>query len=528
LGFLDVAGQEGYDTRFLGPAQIAEQIVAAVVEWTPDILALSYRLNPEALPGLLTRLKQLLRSAGAGHVRMIFGGTDPGCRQAMGLGLFEATFGSGARADAVRRYLRGDSSVANKAILPDTLVSRIKAKAPFPLIRHHFGRPTVDETVDGSRAIAEAEVLDVLSLGPDQNAQSKFFRPEDMDRAADGAGGVPLRTERDLVRIYEATRTGNYPLVRCYSGTTDLIRFAAVLRSTIRNAWAAVPLFWYNVLDGRSQRRLRDSIRESQAAIAWHAHHDIPVEVNESHQWSLRNAPDTVAVVTFFLAAYNARRLGVRDYVAQFMFNTPRGTTPAMDMAKMLAKIQLVSELESDYFRIWRQTRTGLAGMPADKESAIGHLCASTSWQMALKPHIVHVVAYSEADHAATAEDVITSARIASGAINSLLQGIPDFALDPIVIKRKDELIFEAGLLVNAIREIAAPEVADPLTDVETLARAVECGLLDAPDLAGNPTARGAVRASLEDGACRAVDEQNRPLAEAERIARCLSNIRTN
>ena len=35
--------------------------------------------------------------------------------------------------------------------------------------------------------IAESGVLDILSIGPDQNAQEHFFHPENMDHSQDGA-----------------------------------------------------------------------------------------------------------------------------------------------------------------------------------------------------------------------------------------------------------------------------------------------------------------------------------------------------
>ena len=211
---------------------------------------------------------------------------------------------------------------------PQTLVERIRWKAPYPLLRHHFGRPTVDETLAGVVEIARAECLDVLSLGTDQNAQEHFFRPAEMDPNAHGAGGVPVRTEADLAAIHAHTRLGNYPLMRCYSGTRDTMQWAPMLARTINNAWCAIPLFWYTRLDGRSPRPLREAIPETQALMRWHAEHGIPVEMNESHHWSLRDAPDVVAVVAAYLAAYNARAAGVRDYVQQLMFNNPPNTSP--------------------------------------------------------------------------------------------------------------------------------------------------------------------------------------------------------
>lgn len=524
--FLGFAREAGYETRFLGAAQPVERVIEEVRSWNPDILALSYRLTPGSLERLLASLKHRLKPELDGGLRMIFGGTNPNCAVAVATGLFEATFGSAAGDQTVRRYLSGGDFTRRPAALPDTLVARIKAKAPFPLIRHHFGQPTVDETVAGAERIAESGAVDVLSLGPDQNAQANWFHPGEMDPAQDGAGGVPLRTEEDLRRIYVATRRGNHPLVRCYSGTRDIVRMGRVLQDTIHNAWAAIPLFWYNVLDRRSGRPLREAIAENLEGIAWHAARGVPVEVNDSHQWSLRAAPDAVAVTAFYLAAYNARQGGVRDYVAQMMFNTPAGTRADMDLGKMLAKLELIDELAGDSFRVWRETRTGLASMPADRDLAVGHLCGSIALQLGVRPHVVHVVGFSEADHAATAEDLIHSTRIAAGVIAGLVEGQPEMSGDPHVAARRDELLSEARVVIGAIRELAPRGTADPLSDPETLARSVECGLLDAPDLAGNPAAAGTVRTAIVDGACRAVDDGGRPVAESRRVAEALGRAR--
>jgi hypothetical protein len=86
---------------------------------------------------------------------------------------------------------------------------------------------------------------------------------------------------------------------------------------------------------------------------------------------------------------------------------------------------------------------------------------------------------------------------------------------------RRATLVAETGVLLAAIRGLAAPGVADPWADAATLARAVRFGLLDAPQLAGNHTGRGTVVTRIVDGACVAVDPGSaRPLSEAERIDR--------
>ena len=52
---------------------------------------------------------------------------------------------------------------------------------------------------------------------------------------------------------------------------------------------------------------------------------------------------------------------------------------------------------------------------------------------MALRPHVVHVVGFSEADHEATAADVVEGCKIARRAIRNALDGQPDPAHDPRV-----------------------------------------------------------------------------------------------
>ena len=50
--------------------------------------------------------------------------------------------------------------------------------------------------------IADARVLDVISLGIDQDAQENFFHPEKQDPQRTGAGGVPVRTEQDYTNLF--------------------------------------------------------------------------------------------------------------------------------------------------------------------------------------------------------------------------------------------------------------------------------------------------------------------------------------
>jgi len=520
LNFLRLAEACGYQTAFLGIGCREQDLIGALREEEPEYFALSYRLTPEVARKLFTSLKGSLQEAGLLHKKFLFGGTPPVAKEAQASGIFTRVFSGEEEEEEIVAFLKSEGRGLKEADPGNTLLERLKRKKPYPVIRHHFGLPGLKETIDGVRRLAEAKVLDIISLGPDQNAQESFFRPQEMDPAQDGAGGVPVRTEEDLQALYEASRTGNFPLLRCYSGTRDLLLWGELTARTINNAWAAVPLFWYNKLDGRAGRTVKEAIVENQQAMAWHAGQGIPVEVNEAHHWSLRGAPDSVAVAAFYLAAYNAKKAGVRDYIAQLMLNNPAGTGGIMDLGKCLAKIKLIERLAGPDFRIHRQIRAGLASLSVKPAVAKGQLAASTLLGLALKPEIIHVVAFCEADHVATPDEIIESCGIVQGVLKNTLFDFPDLTTDSRVKARSDELTAEAELLLEAIRSTAPPDtVDDPLTDPGILQEAVRTGLLDAPQLKGNPEAAGRVRTGIINGACRAMSADGRRiLSEKERL----------
>jgi len=538
MKFLRLAEEAGWRTVFLGPAVPVEHVLETARAEDASLVGVSYRLTPETGERLLGEFAEAADDLHAAGVRFAFGGTPPVAERAAKFGFFERVFDGSQPPEEVAAYLRGASYTATEAGFPQRTVDRIAWKAPYPLIRHHFGLPTLEATRAGIEQIAGARVLDVISLGIDQDAQENFFHPERQDPRRTGAGGVPVRSPDDYRSLFAASRSGNYPLLRTYSGTDDFVRLAEMYVDTINIAWAAVPLFWFNAMDGRGPHDLETSIRFHQELLAWYGARDIPVELNEPHHWGMRDAPDVVFVVAAYLSAYNARAFGVRDYIAQFMFNSPPGLSDAMDLAKMQACLDLIEPLaDRSTFRVYRQTRVGLLSHPLDPEAARGHLAAATYLQMALKPHIVHVVGHTEADHAATAEDVVAACKVARRAIENALAGAPDMLGDPRVRARAAELVHEARQTLDAIRGMAgdarrarASDAAirgsalqgsyDPLTDPAVLTRAVTSGILDAPHLRNNRYGRGAVVTRIDRrGACVAVDAANEPLAEADRLA---------
>jgi methylmalonyl-CoA mutase cobalamin-binding subunit len=527
MNFLRLAELAGWRTVFLGPAVSVKDVLKAVRRERADLVGVSYRLTPETGERLLGEFAEAAADLHAAGTRFAFGGTPPVAERAKALGFFERVFDGSEPPEAVLAYLKGQPDAGmDEQVFPQTTIDRIRWKSPFPILRHHFGLPTMDATVDGIARIAEAQVLDVISLGIDQDAQENFYHPERQNQRRTGAGGVPVRSEQDYRSLYAASRHGNFPLMRTYSGTDDFIRLAEMYVETINIAWAAIPLFWFNLMDGRGPWDLEGSILEHQQVMAWYGSRNIPVELNEPHHWGMRDAPDVVFVVSAYLSALNARAFGVKDYLAQLMLNCPPGVSDAMDLAKMLAVLDMINPLAGPDFRIWIQTRTGLLSYPLDPVDARAHLAASVYLQMALQPHIIHVVGHTEAHHAAMADDVIEACKLARRAVENAIRGAPDMTMDPAIQERRQELTREAGLTLNAIRSLAFPGVVEPLKDAATLARAVTCGILDAPHLRNNLFASGKIQTGIFGGKCLAIAEDGNPLHEEQRLEKLLKEMK--
>jgi methylmalonyl-CoA mutase cobalamin-binding subunit len=521
VSFLRLAEAAGWRTVFLGPAVSIEDVLQAARREGAELVGVSYRLTPETGERLLASFAEAaddLRTAG---VRFLFAGTPPLAEHIGRLGFFERVFQGGERPEEILAFLRGEHIMGDSGEeYPQKTIDRIRWKTPFPILRHHFGLPSLEYTRIGIEKIAQAGVQDVISLGIDQDAQQNFFHPERQNPRRTGAGGVPVRSADEYRSLFQASQRGNFPLLRVYSGTDDFIRLAELYWETIHNAWGAVPLFWFNQMDGRGPWDLQGSIEQHQALISWYGEKDIPVELNEPHHWGMRDAPDVISVVAGYLSAYNARAFGVKDYIAQMMFNSPHGLSDVMDLAKMVATLELIEPLAGPNFRIWRQVRTGLLSYPLDLDAARSHLASSVYMQMALQPHIVHVVGHTEAQHAATAADIIAACKIARHAIEKALYGQPAMLEDPHLLARKAELVNEANVTIETIRRLGGDRTVDPLIDANTLTEAVTSGVLDAPHLSGSRYGRGAIRTRIDRrGACVAIDADTQEiLTERKRI----------
>lgn len=515
--FLAIAEKEGYETIFLGPAISLDVLFENIKLNKPDIVGISYRLTPDNIKPLLDEVYNRKENLDYEPI-WVFGGTKPVADIAKEYNFFDfISDGYDNISDSIR-FLRGESCDAGQVCYENNIIARINKTYPYPLLRHHFGLPSLKDTIKGIKEIAQLKMLDVISIGPDQNAQQFFFEQDKMKKEFDGAGGVPIRNKEDLIKMKKASLCGNYPLMRCYSGTDSVFDYAKMLVDTIDNAWTAVPLFWYNELDGRGTREINVSIKEAQQLIKWHAERNIPVEINEPHHWSLRDSHDVIPVVAAYISAYNAKKIGVKNYIAQYMFNIPSGISFSMDLARVLAMVEMVESLEDDNFKTYRQTRTGLPLLHADESIAKGQLAASTFMQMIIKPHIIHVVGFCEADHAASAKDLIESCKIVRGVIRHTLEDNFSMENDAKIQERKNELIREAKILLDFIHnEYSYSD--DPLIDAEVLADCVKKGYLDAVHIVKGNKFKGNLSTKFVNGKCVAFDKAtNKELTETERL----------
>ena len=515
-----LARKEGYQVEYMGSAVPIKELVGGIIEFKPHVVALSYRLSEEGAFYLLKELEGIISEQGFEDMIFIFGGTVETAKAARKFPYIRKVFDGSEDISESVIYLRNmEKEHAEEEIPPQTLGERIAWKKPFPIIRHHIGLETLEDTYEHIKILAESKLLDVISLAPDQNAQEHYFQQDQMPKGEDGAGGVPIRNEEHLRWMYEATRRGNFPMMRCYSGTRDLYPFSKILKDTVNNAWAAIPLTWYSQLDRRSDRELLRAIRENMEAIAYNAELGVPVEMNESHQWALRYCSDVIEVAISVITAKVAKHLGVKEMVMQYMLANPPSISPLMDLAKMQAKIDLMGEEEDENFKIYRMVRTGLLAYPADMDQAKGLISSTMFYGTFLKPDIVHVVSYSEAVKRATSVEILESVRMVKKSMEIADKGLLENIHEDKRFKNRLEFLKkEVRYLLGEISKLK--DVEDPLVDPEVIYLAIREGLLDAPGLKGFSVAKGNFRTEIHEGYHVTVDDDGKILEEEERIRR--------
>jgi uncharacterized protein (TIGR01319 family) len=503
----------GYVSVKLGPAVPIPEVINKIREARPEVVGVSMRLGDLHIDKLITEFVELaaqydLQPSKSG-IRYAYSGLRPAAnvvRAMTGLPLEPDEFTpveerhfdlDKVRADyhdreafqhffeivaddyitmeelddfAHRRTIRREIQETEWS---DYLVERIKQvreKEDRPIIRAHIGiaAETIEPTIDAIHKLADAAAMEIVSLAPDQPSQellAKFIRgEEDPDRYLRGQGGAPIRTVEDLIRLKAATQRGNYPMTRIYTGTDELINLAKLWEEHLNMCFPAVPIFYYNELDGRGPISIRDSFHEHYDTIRWWAEQGKPLEINDPHQWGLRYATDDMQVTDHVLVGLIALKLGIKNYVMQMMFELPPEISAMDDLAKMKAAYELIEPLTRHYdFNIIKETRSGLPSFPPNLYQAKGHLAFGVYSQLYMEPDILHVVSFPEAHHEAKAEDIIESCELTKQVCWDFIKGnVPDIWADPTVQARKREL--KEGAMYNVLHGALLGGYGGPIT----------------------------------------------------------------
>lgn len=525
----------GYVSVKLGPAVPIPEAVNKIREARPEVVGVSMRLGDLHVDKLIgefieTASRYDLHPSTSG-IRYCFGGLRPAAnlvRAMTGLPVerddfsppderhydlaavaeeyshkslfhhfFEVVADDYITMEELERFALGQPvhGITQEVQWSDFLVERIRQvreRENRPIIRAHIGiaAESIEPTIEGVGRLADAGAFEIVSLAPDQTSQemlAKFIRGEDdPSRYLAGQGGAPIRTVEDLKRLKAASQRGNYPMSRIYSGTDELIELAKLWQEHLNSCFPAVPIFFYNLLDGRGPISIHDSFREHFDTIRYWASVGKPCEINDPHQWGLRYATDDMQVTDHVLCGLMALKLGIKQYVMQMMFELPPEISALDDLAKMKAAYELIEPLTRHFeFQIIRETRSGLPSFPPDLHQAKGHLAFGIYTQLFLEPDILHVVTHSEAHHEAKAEDIIESCQITKQVCWDFAKGhVPNIWVDPWVRDRIAELKksamynvlhgailggYEGAVTVENFPEWAREKSEDPERNYETM-----------------------------------------------------------
>lgn len=155
INFLRLAEEVNWRVVFLGPATPIKKILEEAKKENADLVGVSYRLTPEngeRLLGEFAEEADELRNKG---VKFAFGGTPPVVDRIKELNFFEVCFDGKQTTEEVVAYLKGQNiAMRQEEDFPQKIVERIKWKSPFPLVRHHFGLPTIQTTLEGIKQIS--------------------------------------------------------------------------------------------------------------------------------------------------------------------------------------------------------------------------------------------------------------------------------------------------------------------------------------------------------------------------------------
>jgi hypothetical protein len=367
----------------------------------------------------------------------------------------------------LRKLPRDHSLYHNFGLSTDTLVERLqnaKNKGTLPLIRAHAGPylPKRDKAIElfleWTKSLAQAGYLDILSIGTSQLTQSHFN--EDWQDMPNG-GGVPINSPFDYARIWDSSRP---MLVRTYSGTKNVPYLASIYEKHLYMAWHALSFWWFCETDGRGENTLFENLNQHFHTVKYIASLSKPLEANVSHHFSFRGGDDVTYILSAFLTAKLAKKMGIKYFILQNMLNTPKYTWGTQDLAKSRTLLKLIRELEDNTFRVFFQTRAGLDYFSTDYEKSRIQLAAVTALMDDIEPannsspEIIHVVSYSEAVKLADPNIINESIKITLNALDEYRKmrksgKIEDMTYNNDVLTRQNELYEETKDAILLLEE---------------------------------------------------------------------------
>lgn len=422
----------------------------------------------------------------------------------------------------------------------DTVVKRIDAnmKETFvPLVRAHVGPysssvdrlDSVKEFISWAEYLTKTQYLDILSIGSSQLTQSNFG--ENWEGRTNG-GGVPINYPEEYRMISTAA---NPLLIRTYAGTKNIPQLAKMHEDTLNICWHALSLWWFNKLDERGPYDLLTNLQQHIETIKYIGKTNKPFEANVSHHFAFRGADDVTYIVSAYLAAKLAKKMGIKTYIVQNMLNTPRSTWGIQDLAKSRAMLALIKELESPHFRVLLQPRAGLDYFKPDLEEAKVQLAAVTALMDDIDPHneaspsIIHVVSYSEAVHLATPEIINESIKITQHSLTEYRKlrkagNVEDMSQNPDVNIRMLELMDSARTIIAGIEK----HIKNPYS-AEGFYKIFAAGFLPVPYLWGETEEFKYAKAWKTKpirGGVKIVDQEGKPISSDQVVGTAKGNLK--
>lgn len=417
----------------------------------------------------------------------------------------------------------------------DSFIKRVaycKKRQSLPLIRAHVGPyssnrlEAIKEFISWEKELAKSGFLDVLSIGSSQLTQSRFG--EDWDGLPNG-GGVPVNSEQEYRMIKEAASP---MLVRTYAGTKNVPNMAKMHERCLNISWHALSFWWFCEIDGRGSNSVLENLKENLETIKYIASTGKPFEPNVPHHFAFRGADDISYIISGYLAAKTAKRLGIKDLILQNMLNTPKYTIGLQDLAKGRVMLRLVRELEDGNFRVHLQSRAGLDYFSPDLEKAKIQLAAVTALMDDIEPdnmnspEIIHVVSYSEAVRLATPPVINESIQITLAALEKYRRlrntgQIENMAHNQDLNERTEDMYQEAKEAIDVLEKYIVN-----LYTAEGLYKVFKEGFLPVPymiDSYNKYKEATMWNTAIKNGGIRVVDEKGEIIRTSARYRKIIS-----